>query len=80
MAQAVAVYEKASERVWLRSRDEFIAQPTLSQQIRRLEEMMGTPLPVIAGQDLLPGQADFNQAFDPSGSSSIGPFRNVSRA
>ena len=22
----------------------FIAQPTLSQQIRRLEEMMGTPL------------------------------------
>jgi DNA-binding transcriptional LysR family regulator len=44
MAQPVAVYEKASERVRPRSRDEFIAQPTLSQQIRRLEEMVGTPL------------------------------------
>src|SRR2546423_7636810 len=30
-------FTKAAERI-------FIAQPTLSQQIRRLEEIMGTPL------------------------------------
>ena len=33
----------------------------------RLVDHRPEPRPVIAGQDLLPGQADFNQAFDPIG-------------